>query len=106
MAAEILGAQRVTSGLPDLTELVMRVAGAQQEPAPNRVMITLRDDVGDEFDCEVRAVQSGENLSGVLCGLRRIGEKRAVFASWDVEEVQEEGLRVPGATDLSSWIWP
>ena len=91
MASELLLPQRVSSGLANLTEIVMRARSAQEDPSLSRTMITLRDDAGQEFDCEVRAVASGDDPFGVVvCGLRRVGERRAV-----VQEDGGEGSSIP-----------
>ena len=68
MASEILDARRITSGLPDFVELVMRASqGLQESSRLNRVMVVCRDDAGYEFDCEIRAV-AGQSSAAVVWG--------------------------------------
>lgn len=87
MASRKLTAQRVRSGLENVTEMVMRAAGSKGDPALLRTMMTLVDDEGKEFDCEVRAVPSRcDEAAVVVCGLRQIGEKRMTL-------LEEEGSK-------------
>lgn len=100
MTSEILTAQRVTSGLPNLTEIVMCALDLKSDPVLNRTILTLRNSKGFELDCEVRAVSSGNNTDGlVMCGLRQIGEKREVF-----QEEGNEPIELPVSSPVQT-VW-
>lgn len=94
MGSEILDFQRVTSGLPNLTEIVMRALDPANDPVLNRALVTIRDGLGFELDCEVRAVAGGQSSDGaVLCGLRQIGEKREILREEDAAAEAAEAPR-------------
>ena len=116
MAGQLLDRHRISSGLADLTELVMRAPSARDEDLHlSRTMITCRDDTGLEFDTEVRVVPSGDESGHVVCGFRCIGEKRPPVQDNqqpDVDEAAERGIgEIPTSTvavqdTVRMALWP